>query len=180
MSRIPAAFHVMTKPRGAICNLDCRYCYYLPKEKLYPGSQFRMTDELLEEFTRQYIAAQQVNQVTFAWQGGEPLLMGLAFYERAIHFQRKYARPGMRVENTMQTNGTLIDQDWARFFKRHNFLVGLSLDGPRELHDAYRVNKGGAGSFEDALRGWKLLNACGVETGLLGLGEDLMEHKQPR
>ncbi len=167
MSNIPAAFHVMTKPRGAICNLDCRYCYYLPKEQLYPGSHFRMADEVLEEFTRQYIAAQQVNQVTFAWQGGEPLLMGLAFYKRAIHFQRKHARLGMRIENTLQTNGTLIDKDWARFFKQHNFLVGLSLDGPNEMHDAYRVKKGGAGSFEDVLRGWKILNARGVETNLL-------------
>lgn len=167
MSRISAAFHVMTKPRGAICNLDCRYCYYLSKEKLYPGSQFRMADEVLEEFTRQYIAAQQVNQVTFAWQGGEPLLMGMAFYERAIHFQRKHAGPGMRIANTLQTNGTLIDKDWARFFKKHKFLIGLSLDGPRELHDAYRVNKGGAGSFDEALRGWKILNTQGVETNLL-------------
>jgi uncharacterized protein len=167
MSHIPAAFHVMTKPRGAICNLDCRYCYYLPKETLYPGSPFRMSDEVLEQFTRQYIAAQKVNRVTFAWQGGEPLLMGLAFYERALHLQRKYARPGMRIENTLQTNGTLIDKDWARFFEQHNFLVGLSLDGPRELHNAYRVNKGGAGSFDEALRGWELLHTQGVETNLL-------------
>ena len=167
MSSIPTAFHVMTKPRGAICNLGCRYCYYLPKEKLYPGSLFRMSDDVLEAFTRQYIAAQKGNQVTFTWQGGEPLLMGLEFYERALHFQRKYTRSGMCIENTLQTNGTLIDKDWARFFKQHNFLVGLSLDGPRELHDAYRVNKGGTGSFAKALRGWELLNAQGVETNLL-------------
>jgi len=138
----------MIKPRGPICNLACRYCYYLPKDRLYPESDFRMSDELLERFTRQYIESQQVPEVTFGWQGGEPLLMGRAFFERAVALQQTYRRPGMRIVNTLQTNGTLLDEAWCRFLRRHDFLVGLSLDGPRELHDAYRVDKAGRPTFD--------------------------------
>ena len=125
------AFHIMTKPRGAICNLDCKYCYFLSKEMMYPGSRFRMADELLETFTRQYIEAQQMPEVTFAWQGGEPTLMGLDFFQRAIHYQQKHAKPGMKIHNALQTNGTLLDEDWCRFFKAHDFLIGISIDGPQ-------------------------------------------------
>ena len=125
----PPAFHIMIKPRGAICNLDCKYCYFLAKEMMYPGSRFRMADELLEDYTRQYIAAQQVPEVTFGWQGGEPTLMGLDFFRRAVALQQKYCKPGMRIYNAFQTNGTLLDDDWCRFFKQHDFLVGLSIDG---------------------------------------------------
>ena len=164
---LPAAFHVMTKPRGAICNLDCKYCYFLSKEMLYPGSRFRMADELLENYTRQYIEAQRVNEVTFAWQGGEPTLMGLDFFQKAVRYQQKYARPGMRIQNALQTNGTLLDEAWVRFFKEYDFLIGLSVDGPRELHDAYRVNKGGAGSFEQVMRGWRLLRGADVDYNVL-------------
>jgi uncharacterized protein len=106
-----SAFHVMLKPRGAICNLDCRYCYFLSKERLYPGSAFRMSNDVLERFTRQYIQAQHVPEVTFAWQGGEPTLMGLDFFRRAIALQQKYRRPGMRVSNTLQTNGTTLNDE---------------------------------------------------------------------
>jgi uncharacterized protein len=161
------AFHVMTKPAGAICNLDCKYCYFLSKEMLYPGSRFRMADELLEKFIRQYIESQQAPEVTFAWQGGEPTLMGLPFFERVMHYQRKYARPGVTILNALQTNGTLLDDEWCRFFKAHDFLIGISVDGPRELHDAYRVNKGGAGSFNQVMRGWRLLKEHGVEFNVL-------------
>ncbi|MCA9969331.1 MAG: anaerobic sulfatase maturase [Anaerolineales bacterium] len=161
------AFHIMTKPAGAICNLDCKYCYFLSKEMMYPGSRFRMADELLETFVKQYIEAQQAPEVTFAWQGGEPTLMGLPFFERVIHYQQKHARPGMAIHNALQTNGTLLDDDWCRFFKQHNFLVGISIDGPRALHDAYRVNKGGAGSFSQVMRGWRLLVDHGVEFNVL-------------
>jgi uncharacterized protein len=163
----PHAFHVMTKPRGAICNLDCKYCYFLKKEQLFPESSFRMSDEVLDLFTRQYIEAQRVPEVTFAWQGGEPTLMGLDFYQRAIAYQEKYRKPGMQIHNTIQTNGTLLDEAWCEFFKRHNFLVGLSLDGPRHLHDAYRVDKGGNPTFERVMSGLGLLKKHQVDFNIL-------------
>lgn len=163
----PPSFHVMTKPRGAICNLDCDYCYFLSKEMLYKGSRFRMALDLLEEYTRQYIEAQQVNQVTFTWQGGEPTLMGLPFFKKAIELQQKYRRPGMFIQNSIQTNGTLLNDEWAAFFKEHDFLVGLSLDGPRELHDAYRHDKGGQGTFDKVVKAVALLKKHGVEFNIL-------------
>jgi uncharacterized protein len=163
----PSAFHVMLKPRGAICNLDCAYCYYLSKERLYPGSRFRMSDTLLEEYTRQYIEAQPVPEVTFAWQGGEPTLMGLDFFRRAIGFQQRYRRPGMRIHNALQTNGVTLDEAWCGFFREHDFLIGISLDGPRDLHDAYRVDKGGRPTFERAMAGMELLKKHGVEFNVL-------------
>lgn len=158
--------HVMTKPRGAICNLDCAYCYFLKKEELYPGSKFRMDDATLETFTREYIA-QGGDEVVFSWQGGEPAMMKLAFFERAVALQQQYRRPGTQIFNTFQTNGTLLDDDWCRFFKQHNFLVGLSLDGPRELHDAFRVDKRGAPTFDSVMAGLALLQKHGVPTNLL-------------
>ncbi|MEJ2559678.1 MAG: anaerobic sulfatase maturase [Anaerolineae bacterium] len=163
----PAAFHVMLKPQGAICNLDCAYCYYLSKERLYPGSHFRMSDALLEEYTRQYIEAQPMREVTFAWQGGEPTLMGLDFFRRAIGFQQRYRRPGMRIHNALQTNGITLDDAWCGFFREHDFLVGISLDGPRDLHDAYRVDKGGQPTFERVMAGLELLKKHGVEFNVL-------------
>lgn len=167
VSAPPAAFHVMVKPGGAICNLDCEYCYFLSKEHLYPGSRFRLADELLEAYTKQYIAAQTASEVTFAWQGGEPTLLGLPFFERALELQAAHRRPGMTLHNTFQTNGTLLDDDWCRFFKRHNILVGLSLDGPERLHDRYRVNKGGKGTFKQVMRGLGLLKKHGVAFNIL-------------
>lgn len=163
----PPAFHITTKPRGAICNLDCKYCYYLSKERLYFGNSFCMSDDVLETYTSQHITAQQSSEVIFSWQGGEPTLMGLEFYERAIHFQKKYARPGMRIQNTLQTNGTLLNEGWCHFFQKNNFLIGISMDGAQSLHDVYRLDKGGGGSFDDVLRGWKLLQSFGVETNVL-------------
>lgn len=157
----------MAKPRGAICNLDCAYCYFLAKELLYPGSRFRMAHDLLEEYTRQYIEAQRVSEVTFAWQGGEPTLMGLAFFELAVALQQKYRRPAMRIHNALQTNATTLDDGWARFFKRHQFLVGVSLDGPRALHDIYRVDKGGKPTFDRVMDGIALLKQHGVEFNIL-------------
>ncbi|MGD8624451.1 MAG: anaerobic sulfatase maturase [Anaerolineae bacterium] len=157
----------MLKPCGAICNLDCQYCYFLAKEKLYPGSRFRMDSDLLRTFTGQYIAAQQVPEVTFAWQGGEPTLMGLDFFERAVALQQKYRHPGMRIHNTLQTNAVLLDDDWCRFFKRHGFLIGVSLDGPQPLHDAYRLDKGGRPTFERVMAGLALLKKHRVEFNIL-------------
>lgn len=161
------AFHVMTKPRGAICNLDCKYCYFLSKERLYPDSKFRMSDDLLDTYTRQYIEAHNTPEVTFAWQGGEPTLMGLPFYERAVALQEQYRKPGTRITNTLQTNGVTLDDDWCGFFARHGFLVGVSLDGPRALHDAYRVDKGGAPTFDRVVAGIRLLQKHGVAFNIL-------------
>jgi uncharacterized protein len=163
----PAAFHVMLKPRGALCNLDCKYCYFLSKEMLYPGSRFRMADELLEAYTRQYIAAQHVPEVTFAWQGGEPTLMGLDFFRRALDYQHKYRPEGMRVYNALQTNGTLLNDEWCAFLHENEFLVGLSLDGPRELHDVYRVDKGGQPTFKRVMAAARLMQQHKVDFNIL-------------
>ena len=164
---LPSAFHVMMKPRGAICNLDCKYCYFLSKEMLYPGSRFRMADDLLEEYTKQYIASQQVPVVTFAWQGGEPTLMGLDFFKRAVELQQKYRRPGTKIYNAFQTNGTLLDDAWCSFFREHDFLIGLSMDGPPELHDYYRVDKGGKPTHHKVLAAAQLLQKHRVEFNIL-------------
>lgn len=152
-----APFHIMLKPRGPICNLDCKYCYFLSKERLYPDSTFRMDADLLEAYTRQYIAAQPGPEITFAWQGGEPTLMGLDFFRQAVAYQQQYNRPGTHIGNTLQTNGVLLDDEWCQFLKAHDFLVGLSIDGPRDLHDAYRVDKGGRPTFDRVMRGLQLL-----------------------
>lgn len=167
LTTVPPSFHVMLKPRGAICNLDCSYCYYLSKELLYPGSRFRMAHDLLEEYTRQYIEAQQVPTVTFAWQGGEPTLMGLDFFRLAVEFQHKYQRPGMQIQNTLQTNGTTLNNEWCQFFHEQKFLLGLSLDGPQKLHDAYRVDKGGQPTFDRVMAGLALLKEHSVEFNIL-------------
>ncbi len=163
----PPAFHILAKPTGAICNLNCQYCFFLTKEKLYPGSRFRMADDLLELYIRQLIESQQVPEVNVAWQGGEPTLMGLDFFRRSIELVERYRKPGQRILHSIQTNGTLLDDEWAAFFKQHNFLVGLSVDGPRELHDAYRVDKGGRPTFERVMRGVERLRAHGADFNIL-------------
>ncbi|MFM7584279.1 MAG: anaerobic sulfatase maturase [Caldilinea sp.] len=163
----PPAFHVLVKPTGALCNLDCSYCFFLSKEMLYPGSRFRMADELLEAYLRQLIEGHTAPEVQVAWQGGEPTLMGLAFFERSIELVEKYRKPGVRVIYSLQTNGTLIDDGWARFLKRHNFLVGISIDGPQPLHDVYRVDKGNQPTFDKVLRGLHSLQEQGVEYNTL-------------
>ncbi len=159
--------HVLAKPTGATCNLACSYCFFLDKELLFPGSSFRMSDEILENYIRQLIEAHSSPQVSVAWQGGEPTLMGLDFYRKAIELQNKYRKPGMTFENSMQTNGTLLDDEWCEFFKENNFLIGISIDGPRELHDTYRVNKSGEGTFDMVMRGLRLLQKHGVEFNVL-------------
>lgn len=161
------AFHLMTKPRGAICNLGCEYCFFLKKEALYPDSDFMMSDAVLESFTRQYIEAQAVPEVTFSWQGGEPTMMGLDFFKRAISFQNKYLKPGMRISNNIQTNGTLLDDTLCKFFKENSFLVGLSLDGPADLHNPCRIDKGGNPTFDRVMDGVALLQKHGVDFNIL-------------
>ncbi|MFL5950552.1 MAG: anaerobic sulfatase maturase [Gaiellaceae bacterium] len=164
----PRAFHLLAKPTGAVCNLDCSYCFFLSKELLYPGSRFRMAEQLLERYVKQLIEAHAgVPEVTIAWQGGEPTLMGLDFFRRSVELTQAYLQPGQRAAYTIQTNATLLDDEWAAFFKEHGFLVGISIDGPRELHDAYRVNKGGKGSFEQVMRGLSFLRDAEVEWNAL-------------
>ena len=161
-------FHLLAKPTGAICNLDCTYCFFLSKEMLYPGSRFRMADALLETYIRQLIDAHAgAPEVTVAWQGGEPTLMGVEFFRRSLEYQRRHTRPGQRVVNTIQTNGTLIDDEWARFFRENGFLVGISIDGPRDLHDAYRVDKGGKPTFDRVMAGLAHLRRQEVEWNVL-------------
>jgi len=164
---IPPRIHVLAKPTGSVCNLNCSYCFYLRKELLYPGSSFRMNDEVLDKYICQLIESHHSDKVTVAWQGGEPTLMGVGFYRRAIELQEKYRRPGMTFENTMQTNGTLLDDEWCEFLRENDFLIGISIDGPRELHDAYRVDKKGMPTFDKAIRGLRLLQKHGVEYNVL-------------
>jgi uncharacterized protein len=168
MTSTPAAFHLLAKPTGAVCNLDCAYCFFLSKEMLYPGSRFRMADESLDRYIRQLIEAHfGVPEVTIAWQGGEPTLMGLDFFRRSVELADRYLRPGQRAAYTIQTNGTLVDEEWAAFFEENDFLVGISIDGPRALHDASRVSKGGRGSFDQVMRGLGHLREAGVEWNAL-------------
>lgn len=166
-SKVPPRVHVLTKPTGAICNLNCSYCFFLDKEQLYPGSRFRMSDEVLETYIRQLIETHRTREVTVAWQGGEPTLMGIDFFRKAIVYQEKYRKPGMTFENTMQTNGTLLNDEWCEFLKENNYLVGLSIDGPRELHNANRVDKAGQPTFDKVMRGLRLLQKHGVEYNIL-------------
>jgi uncharacterized protein len=150
--------HVMVKPTGSLCNLDCTYCYYLSKQELLGRpAQWRISDEVLETFIRQYFESQNDKEVVFSWQGGEPTLLGLEFFRKVVELEKKYCPSHVRCENDLQTNGTLLDDAWCEFLHRENFLVGLSLDGPKHLHDAYRRDKSGKGSFDRVLRAAKLL-----------------------
>ncbi|MGW8267344.1 MAG: anaerobic sulfatase maturase [Longimicrobiales bacterium] len=160
-------FHLLAKPSGSPCNIDCSYCFFLSKEALYPNEQHRMPEETLENYIRQLLESHRSPSVTVAWQGGEPTLMGLDFYRRSVALVEKHRRPGQTVEFTFQTNGILLDDDWCAFFKDHDFLVGLSVDGPREIHDTYRRNRGGRGTFDQVLRGWEYLKKYGVRFNIL-------------
>ncbi len=163
----PPAFHVLAKPTGAICNLDCEYCFFLSKEMLYPGDRFRMSHGLLESYIVQLLDAHRGPDVVIAWQGGEPTLMGLDFFRRSVELTEKHRKPHQRILHTIQTNGTRINKEWAAFFKEHQFLVGLSVDGPRQLHDAYRVDKQGRGSFDRVMAGYQHLLHAEVDVNVL-------------
>ena len=160
-------FHMMIKPHGAICNLNCSYCYYLSKKDLYDGNDYRMNLATLENFTRQYIMSQNMPEITFSWQGGEPTLMGLDFFHEAIVLQNKYAKPGIKIQNTIQTNATLLDDDWCKFFQENGFLIGISLDGPKPYHNAYRHDYAGNGTFEDVMAGIELCKKYAVDFNIL-------------
>jgi uncharacterized protein len=164
----PRTFHLLAKPTGAVCNLDCSYCFFLSKEMLYPGSRFRMADDLLETYIRQLIEAHaHAPEVAVAWQGGEPTLMGVEFFRRSVALAHAYLKPGQRAVYTIQTNATLLDEEWAAFFAENDVLVGVSIDGPRDLHDTYRVDKGGKGSFDKVMRGLGFLRDAGADWNAL-------------
>lgn len=161
------AFHALTKPIGPICNLACSYCFYLEKTHLYKGTgNFRMSSETLDAYIRDYIAAQPGSEVHFAWQGGEPTLLGVDFFREVVAFQERHSG-GRTIKNAFQTNGVLLDAEWAEFFIQNDFLVGLSIDGPRELHDAYRVDRGGQPTFDRVMAGLETLRTHGVEFNTL-------------
>ncbi len=164
--RIPLSFNLMAKPAGALCNLDCKYCYYRGRMARERQHHPVMGKEVLEEYIKQYIGSQSSPVVVFSWQGGEPTLAGTSFYEQAIGFQKKYAGP-KKIENTIMTNATLLDESWCRFFKKHQFLVGVSIDGPGEIHDHYRRDLGQAGTWEKVMKGISLLRDHEVDFNTL-------------
>lgn len=159
--------HIVAKPAGPACNLDCAYCFYLEKQALYgSGEDYRMPDEVLATFIRAYIEAQLTPVVEFVWQGGEPTLLGLDFFRRVVVLQQPYLKQ-KTISNSLQTNGTLLDDAWCRFLKEHNFMVGISLDGPKEIHDRYRRDRKGHGSFDAVMRGLRLLQKHGVDYNVM-------------
>ena len=163
--------YVMLKPVGSKCNLDCDYCYYLEKENLYEKRNPVMSEELLEKFIKQYIESQTMPEIMFTWHGGETLMRPLSFYKRAVELQKQYAR-GRHIDNSIQTNGTLLNDEWCKFFKENNFLVGISIDGPKEFHDAYRRDKMGRPSFHRVMKGIELLKKHEVEFNCLAVVND--------
>lgn len=166
--------YVMTKPVGAACNLACKYCYYLEKSEILPDhtSSQLMSDDVLERFIRTYLESQTMPEVNFTWHGGEPLLRPISFYERALELQQKH-RGGRLISNSLQTNGTLLTDEWCDFLARNNFLVGISIDGPESVHDSYRKHRNGEGSHDEVLRGIKLLQKHGVEYNIMAVVNDL-------
>jgi len=160
-------FHVLAKPIGPICNLDCKYCFYLEKELLYPQvDKWAMQPEVLESYIRQYIEAHDTPVVNFAWQGGEPTLLGVDYFRRVVELEKKYAN-GKQIANAFQTNDVLLNDGWGELFREYQFLIGISIDGPRELHDAYRVDKGGQPTFDRVMRGMETLKRHNVEFNTL-------------
>lgn len=161
------AFHLLAKPTGATCNLDCTYCFFLSKDALYPGTGHRMSTDTLETYLTQLLDAQPDGEVAVAWQGGEPTLMGLDFFRRAIDLAERKKRPNQTLLHSVQTNGVLIDDEWAEFFAQHRVLVGLSMDGPARLHDVHRVDKRGRGTHAEVHRAWDRLRNHGVDVNVL-------------
>ena len=164
--RSAPAFGTMVKPIGSACNLDCHYCYYRDKSEIYNNNMPRMSEELLELYIKQYIQGASQQNISFCWHGGEPLMAGLPFFEKAMSLQKQYAGDKI-IENTLQTNGILVNDEWCRFFKDNNFLVGLSLDGPEDIHDAFRRDCGGAPTFARVMRAVELMTRYGVEFNIL-------------
>jgi len=168
MDQSSREFQVFVKPVGPLCNMGCRYCYYLEKDQLYPGeTRFRMPVDLLEEYIRQHVEASTGPVISFSWHGGEPTMAGLDYFRKIVELQRRFCPPGRRIVNGIQTNGTLLDEDWCRFFAREHFTVGISMDGPRELHDLYRYSKNRKSTFDQTLQGYRLLKKHGVISEIL-------------
>lgn len=172
----PTAFSAMIKPAGSVCNLGCRYCYYLDKASLYENRQSIMDDELLETTIKQYIQANDIPQIMFVWHGGEPLIAGLDFYKKTVDLQRQYAN-GKQIENVLQTNGMLINEAWCRFFAEHRFLIGISIDGPASVHDAYRRNKAGEATFDKVMNAIELMKKYRVEFNTMSVVSRASEGK---
>lgn len=164
--------YIMLKPIGSVCNLACEYCYYLEKSKFYPDVKNHiMTDQILEKFIKEYMECQTMQEVLFTWHGGETLMRPISFYKKALELQRKYAG-GRQIDNCIQTNGTLLNDEWCQFFKENNFLVGVSIDGPQEFHDEYRRNRQGLPSFYKVMKGIELLKKHGVEYNAMAVVND--------
>jgi serine-type anaerobic sulfatase-maturating enzyme len=163
----PPCFHLLAKPSGSTCNIDCTYCFFLSKEALYPNEKNRMSHATLEAYIRQLLESHRTPTITVGWQEGEPTLMKVEFFRRSVELVEKYRRPDQTVEHTFQTNGILLDDEWCAFFKEHSFLVGLSVDGPREIHDAYRLDRSKRGTFDRVMKGWAYLRKHGVEFNIL-------------
>ncbi|MCC7326205.1 MAG: anaerobic sulfatase maturase [Burkholderiales bacterium] len=163
----PPRFHLLSKPSGSTCNIDCTYCFFLSKEALYPDATHRMSEATLDAYIRQLLESHRTPDVTVAWQGGEPTLMGVEFFRKAVALVGKYRRPGQQIQQTFQTNGIALDDEWCAFLKANDILVGLSVDGPKEMHDTYRVTRGGKGTFDLVVEGWQCLRKHGVEVNVL-------------
>ena len=163
----PPGFHLLAKPSGSTCNIDCTYCFFLSKNALYPNEKHRMSEDTLRAYISQLLESHRTPEITVAWQGGEPTLMKLEFFRRSIEIVEEYRRPDQRIQHTFQTNGILLDDDWCAFFKKHDFLVGLSVDGPREIHDTYRLDRRRQGTFDRVMQGWALLRKHGVDFNIL-------------
>lgn len=166
-NHLPQGIHIVAKPIGPVCNLNCEYCFYLEKEALFPQCKnFRMPVEVLRAYINKYIACQPTGEVEFVWQGGEPTLLGLDFFKRVVELQKTFARKKI-IKNSLQTNGTLLTDKWCEFLKDNNFMVGISLDGPRDIHDRHRRDRGGAGTFDKVMEGLKLLQKHKVEYNVM-------------
>lgn len=160
-------FSLLAKPTGAACNLACQYCFYLGKQELYPESNLQMPEEVLKAYIKQLLGSHKNREVSIAWQGGEPTLMGLDFFQLSVELAKKYQKPGQKIIYSMQTNGMLLTDEWCAWLKKHDFLIGLSMDGTPDMHNAFRVNKAGMGSFDQVRRGWNLLQKHQVDTNIL-------------
>jgi len=167
LNSIPQGIHVVAKPIGPVCNLNCEYCFYVEKKSLFgPGEQYRMSDKILSAFIANYISSQTTPVVEFVWQGGEPTLLGFDFFKRVIKLQKSFADQ-KTITNCLQTNGTLLTEKWCQFLKKQNFMVGISLDGPEEIHDRYRRDRKGQGTFDKVMRGLSLLQKHQVEYNVM-------------
>lgn len=175
--RSPRGFNMITKPIGPLCNIHCEYCFYLDKEQLFPSknrASFAMSDDVLKSYVKQYIESQPqgTKEITFIWQGGEPTMLSIDFYERALAYQRKFARPGVSITNSLQTNGTLLSDSKASFFAEHDFLLGISIDGPEHLHDKYRKDRSGNGTFKQVMAGLEMIKKHNIRFNTLTVIQD--------